>query len=169
MKGFASFAIIISIIAALLIFKTGLGETQNTLYETTNELIKAETINKERALLENNTDKIISLKLAEQITKQNYDTKKAQDEINSALAKYLNNKAYGAKITGEKISEATKEFLNSNSKTTLLKTRYFTYAEYSFCSTIQKNTTIKKSLGEKTQSEFQIPINYTHKIITPLK
>ncbi len=168
MKGFVSFAVILAILAALLFFKIGTMDVENKLNIVENELIKAEISNKERTILENNVDKIVEIKLNEQIFKNNFDVIKAQDEINTTLSKYLLNKTYGATLAGEKISEATKLFLNQNSKVTILKTRYFTYAEYTFCSNALKNTTIKKALGNNIKSEFTIPIGYSKKIITPI-
>jgi len=168
MKGFVSFTLVIAIIAVLLFFKIGMMETETKLDSATNELIKAEITNKDRTMLENGVDKIINKKLEEQILKNNFDTTRAQNEINIELSKYLYNKTYGAKITGENIGESTNTFLNENSKVTILKTKYLTYAEYNFCSNLLKNTTIKKKFGNEIKTEFMIPIGYTNKIAKPI-
>jgi len=166
MKGFFAYAIAIALLVVLLFFCIGNNQTQNTLEKTKYELIKAENANKERTLLENNTDKIINTKLQEQIFLRNYNVAKAQTSINTALANYLKGKATATSIFFENIGEITPIYLTENSSVVILTARGVTYAEYTYTSTPLLNTIVSKKLGENIITYFKIPIGYSQKILT---
>ncbi len=163
MKGFFSFAIAMAMLVILLYFTIGNNENQLLFEKTKNELMKAEESNKERTLLENNTDKIISVKLNEQILLKNYNVIKAQNSINSALANYLKNKTNTSGIFFENLGEVSTTFLNENSSVLILTVRGVTYAEYTYTSNPSLNTIVSKRFGEKIITYFKIPIGYTQR------
>jgi hypothetical protein len=165
MKGFFGFAICLAMILILVLFTTTIQQEQLKLEKTKNKLIIGEQANKERTLLENNTDKIIKTKLIEQTENKNFKIKKAKNEINSALENYLKGKTIASTIFKEKIGETTKEFLNENSSVILLQTKGAIYAEYVFTSTPTKKTMVTAKLGKGLITYFEIPIGYTTKII----
>jgi len=165
MKGFFGFALCLAMILILLLFGTTIQKDQEQLEKIKNELIIAEQANKEKTLLENNTDKIIKTKLIEQTENKNFNTAKAQNEINTALENYLQGKAVATTIFGEKIGELTKEFLKENSSVMILQTNGKTYAEYVFTSNTSKNTTVSSKLGNKIITYFEIPAGHTTRIM----
>jgi len=165
MKGFFAYAATMAMIIILLFFIPSITNNTNELEKTKNELIIAEEANKERTLIENNTDKIIYAKLNEQIGTQNFQVLLAQNEINYALEKYLRNKTSATTILGQKIGETTKDFLNENSSVAIFQTKEIIYAEYVFTSNLTKNTTVSVKLGNKIINQFQIPPGSTTKII----
>ena len=105
MKGFFAFAVAMAMLVVLLFFCIGNNENHFVFEQTKNELMKAEQANKERTLLENNTDKIISTKLDEQIILRNYNVASAQLAINTALANYLKGKANATSAFFENLGE----------------------------------------------------------------
>ncbi|MFA5931255.1 MAG: hypothetical protein WC821_03005 [archaeon] len=165
MKGFFGYALGLAMLIVLLYLGISLGNHQFELEKVKNELIITEISNKEKTLLENNTDKIIRTKLEEQIILKNYNLIKAQNEINSTLSNYFKGKANAMSIFNEKLGEATTSFLNQNSSVAIFEAQGITYAEYTFTSNLLKNTTVGKKLGNKIITYFQIPIGYTTKII----
>jgi hypothetical protein len=165
MKGFFSFAISIAALIILLFLCIGINENNLVLEKTKHELMKAEIANKDLTILENNVDKIINLKLNEQILKRNYNTALAQKEINSKVANYLTGKAKASTINFEETGEVTENYLTQNSSVTILTAHGLTYAEYTFTSSPLLNTTVSKKLGNQINSYFQIPIGYTQQKI----
>ena len=165
MKGFFGYALGLAMLIVLLYLGLALGNHQFELEKVKNELIIAEISNKEKTLLENNTDKIIRTKLEEQIILKNYNLIRAQNEINSALSNYFKGKASAMSIFNENLGEATTFFLNQNSSVAIFEGEGITYAEYSFTSSLLKNTTVSVKLGNKIITYFQIPIGYIIKII----
>jgi len=162
-KGFVGFILILAIITLLLFFTIQLNQNNENLEKTKNELIKAEMANKERTILENNVDKIIDIKLNEQITLQNFNTQTAKNSINSTLANYLNGKAK-IYLLNNQTREISLLFLNQNSSVQLLKSKYFIYAEYVYAPNLFSNT-IKQKLGNKLIIEFIFPSYYTKTIL----
>lgn len=162
-KGFVGFVLILAIITILLFFTITLNQNKSNLNQMKNELMKAETSNMKRTIIENNIDKIIEKKLEEQITLKNFNTLKAKLEINTELSKYLIKNAKVYSYNGE-TSEVTLYFLNQNSTVQLLKSQYFIYAEYVYAPTFT-TTKIKQTFGNKLISEFIFPSNYTKTII----
>lgn len=162
MKGFLSSALVLAMLLCLLWISAAANQNTFLIEQTKNELIKAETANKERTLLENSVDKIVITKLNEQITLQNFNVQKAQNEINEALQTYLKEKAHTANLTHKKTGEITKQFLNENTSVAILRGEEVIFAEYTYTSTIFKNTIISAKLGNKIISYFEVPIGYTH-------
>jgi hypothetical protein len=167
MKGFTSFALVLAMALILFYFTNTTQTNQLGMEKVKHELMKAEQANKERTLLENNTDKIILEKLKEQIIKKNFNAQQVQNEINSKLAEYLKGKAHTATILREKTGETNPAYLNENTSIMIIKGKTGTYAEYYFTSTITKNTTISAQFGNKIISYFEMPIGYTEKIFLP--
>ncbi|MFA6064720.1 MAG: hypothetical protein WCW44_03200 [archaeon] len=163
MKGFFGFAVAIAMLVVLLYFSIGNNENQFAFEKTKNELMKAEQANKERTLLENNSDRIISTKLEEQILVRNYNVVKAQSSINSALANYLKGKTNATNLFFESHGEVNTTYLTENSSVMILTVRGVTYAEYTYTSTPLLNTIVSKKLGEKIITYFKIPIGYSQK------
>ena len=162
-RGFVGFALILAIATLLLFFTIQLNQNNENLEKTKNELIKAETANKERTLLENNIDKIIDTKLNEQILLQNFNTSTAKNSINSALFNYLNKKTKVYLFNGAS-EELSTTFLNQNSSVQLLKSEYFIYAEYVYAPNTL-TTKLKQIFGNKLISEFIFQTNYTKTIM----
>ncbi|MCX6803640.1 MAG: hypothetical protein NTY48_03645 [Candidatus Diapherotrites archaeon] len=166
MKGFVSYALILAMTLILILFTQNTQNNYLGLEKVKNELIIAEEANKQRTLLENNTDKIVKAKLEEQINNGNYNSVIALSEINTILAKYLNKKTFASTLLHQKIGETTKEYLIENSTVQILRGEGIVYAEYSFTSSILKNTIVSAKLGREIISYFQIPAEYTQKIIS---
>ncbi len=164
MKGFFGFASALAMITLLFFLGAAVVQSENELFDTQNELIKAEQANKERTLLENNCDKIIYAKLNEQILKNNFNVASAQNEINSALANYLKGKAKSMNLFHEETGEITNTSLNHNSAVILLQTKEVIYAEYVYSSNPLRNTFVGKRLGEEIITYFEIPIGHTTRI-----
>ncbi len=162
-KGFVGFALMLAMSVLLLFFTIQLNQNNETMEKTKNELIKAETANKERTLIENNVDKIINVKLNEQIILQNFNTSTAKKSINSALFDYLNKKTKVYLFNGS-TNELSTAFLNQNSSVQLLKSEYFIYAEYVYAQNIP-TTQLKQIFKNKLISEFIFPTNYTKTIM----
>jgi len=165
MKGFFAYAIAMAMIVVLLYFIPSIQNNSHSFEKIKNELIIAEEANKERTLLENNTDKIIYAKLSEQITNQNFKVALAQNEINTALAKYLRGKTKASTILNQTLGEATTQFLNENSSVAIFQTKEITYAEYVFTSSPTKSTTVSAKEGNEIITYFQIPPGSSTKII----
>lgn len=165
MKGFFGYAVAMAMIIILLYFIPSIETNSHEFEKIKNELIITEEANKERTLLENNTDKIIYTKLNEQIEKENFKVAQAQNEINTALSKYLIKKTNASTILNQTLGETTKEFLNENSSVAIFQTNELTYAEYVFTSSPTKSTTVSAKSGNKIISYFQIPPGSKTKII----
>jgi len=163
MKGFFAFAVAMAMLVVLLFFCIGNNENHFVFEQTKNELMKAEQANKERTLLENNTDKIISTKLDEQIILRNYNVASAQLAINTALANYLKGKANATSAFFENLGEVNATYLTENSSVMILTVKGVTYAEYTYTSTPLLNTIVSKKLGNEIITYFKIPIGYSQK------
>jgi len=165
MKGFISFALSLAIISILLFFTYNSATNQFILESTKNELIKAEQAQKERTLLENNFDKIVTKKLSDELYRENYNTKQVLNSVNSALEKYLKEKTYAGTIFGEKLGEVNLNFLNANSSIQTFKIKNVSYSEYVFTSNEEKTTGIYSKIGKEIILEFSVPTGYSIKII----
>jgi sulfur carrier protein ThiS len=162
-KGFSGFILTLLMLALMLSFTIQLNENKRTIKETINELIKAEIGNKERTIIENNLDKIIQIKLDEQINLQNFNTQTAKKIINQEIYNYLKNKTVIQKINGSK-TPLTQIFLNQNSSVQLLKSNYLIYAQYVYA-TNNTTTKIKQQIGENIITEFVLPKDYSKTIM----
>jgi hypothetical protein len=167
MKGFISFTLVLAMILVLFYFACTAQTSQLGMEKVKNELMKAEQANKERTLLENNTDKIIQTKLKEQMEKKNFNVEQVQNEINTNLAKYLQGKAELTTIFYEKLGVITAQNLNENSNVMIIQGKNVTYGEYTFTSTITRNTTVSTKLGNEITTHFEIPVGYSVKILLP--
>jgi hypothetical protein len=164
-KGFFSFIIVILIIGIILTITINLNSVNQKLLETKNELIKTEISQKERTLLENNVDKIIEIKLREQILLKNYNSYKIQNEINSKLLKYLQNRSNSCDTLTNQKENLSINFLNNNTTAYVIQTENASFGEYTFTSNLTKTNIVCKELGDKTKIEFRIPAGYNTKII----
>lgn len=160
-KGFASFILMISVLMLLLNVNNLLQKNSFEIIENKNELIKAEIAQKERTLLENNTDTIVEAKLAEEILKRNFNSNKIQNSINNALLNYLNNRAQACEIITKKRNKLDLIFLNRNTNAFALEVDGVIYAEYSYVSNIQKSEIVCKILQGNILLEYKIPTGYT--------
>lgn len=161
MKGFFAYFIAIAMSIFLLLVCIGNNQNRFVFEEIKTELMENENSNKERTLLENNTDKIISTKLDEQIILKNCNVLAAQKSINTALAKYLVEKANSTNNFFKTPSEITLKYLNENSSVVILCAKKITYAEYVYTSNPLLNTSISKKLGKGIITYFTIPIGYS--------
>lgn len=160
-KGFAAFVLMICVTMLLLNISALLQKNSFEIAKNENELIKAELAQKERTLLENNTDTIIQTKLAEEILKRNFNSKKIQNSINSTLLNYLTNRAEACEIITKKRNKLDLIFLNKNTNAFSFEVDGVIYAEYSFVSNIQKSEIVCKILGGEVLLEYKIPTGYT--------
>lgn len=164
-KGFFSFILTLVLILILFNITIQINNTTKELEKTKNELVKTEIAQKERTIIENNIDKIIKVKLEEQLISKNYNTTKIQKEINSKLIQYLSNKVNSCDTIYKTTKELTLNFLNENTAAFIFDKDGLTYAEYTFTSNITKSNNICKEFGDKTIIEFKIPNDYSIKII----
>lgn len=164
MRGFFGF-LLIFILLLLLVF---VSIKENNFYSELNEsktlLIEAEQNSKERTILENNTDKIVFLKLKEQANKQNFLIKSVLNEINYSLEKYLFGKAKATELGKEK-GEVTLNFLNKNSAAFIIEKEGITYAEYSFTCGLERTNEVSKQIGNEMKVTFTIPCGYTVRVV----
>ncbi len=165
MKGFFSFSIILALLLLLIIFSIGINESSLEKEKIKTELIALEQASKERTLIENNVDKIISVSLTEQIEKENLNLIIAQNEINSALLKYLRPRARKTNLFLEDMGILDLLYLNENSVVLLFEYNGLTYGEYAFTSNIGKTNNISSFLGRQTKLFFKIPIDYSMKVL----
>ncbi len=167
MKGFFSFAVMLAMLILLFWFNYENEKNMTQFKSIENELIKIEQANKERTVMENNVDKIIGIKLKEQILKQNFNLASAQNEINSALLKYTQNKTEATNLFYEKKLELNINYLNKNTSLIIIKAKGATYGEYDYTSNISENEMVSKKLGNKVKTNFEIPIGYSQKTLLP--
>jgi hypothetical protein len=164
MRGFFGFLLIF----VLLLLLTFVSMKENNFYSELNEsktlLIEAEQNSKERTILENNTDKIVFLKLKEQVNKQNFLIKSVLNEINHALEKYLIGKTKATNFGVEK-GEISLMYLNENSTAFLIEKEGITYAEYTFTCGLERTNEVSKKIGEEMKVIFTIPCGYTVRVI----
>lgn len=164
-KGFFSFIIVVLIIGIIFVSTINCNKINEKFDKTKNELIITEINQKEQVLLENNVDKIIEMKLREQILSKNFNSYKIQNEINSKLLTYLIDKANACDTISQNKSGLNLIYLNNTTAAYSLQTETVSEGEYIFTSNITKNQIVCKELGEKTKIEFMIPIGYTIRII----
>lgn len=165
MKGFFSFLIIIAITIVLINFCLILQNNSISFKEIKNELIAIEEASKERTLIENNVDKIISKKIEEIIFLEETNVTNAQNKINSRLLEYLTGKAFATDFFLENEKTLTLNYLNENSVVIIFKTKEMSYIEYSYTSNITKTKNVSSKLGKKLKLFFVIPIGYSQKVI----
>ena len=165
MKGFYSTIIIIILLLILVSFSIFSAQTNNKITKMKNDLIILENASKERTIIENNVDRIIQIKLLEQVEKENYNLILIQTEINSSLLKYLKNKTVATNMFFENSSPLTLEYLMLNSTAYLLEIKGIKYAEYSYTSLPLMNSIVSAKLGNGTIIHFKIPIGYSTKVI----
>ncbi len=165
MKGFFSFLIIIAITIVLINFCLILQNNSKDFKEIKNELIAIEKASKERTLLENNVDKIISKQIEDILFLEETNVIHAQNKINSKLLDYLNEKAFATDFFLENENLLTLNYLNENSILIIFKTNETSYIEYLYTSNITKTKNVSAQLGEKIKLFFVIPIGYSQKVI----
>ena len=164
-KGFYSFFVIFAMMILLLSVGAKLSDNSLALTKTKNSLIDMEQANKERTILENNTDRIIRIKLSEQVAKNNFNPALMQNEINSALLNYLKTRTYAASTLYENLGPLTLNFLNQNSSAYAIQSDIAIYAHYYFTSNPLKTTTIVARLGEYSSIYFMMPPGYSHSLV----
>ncbi|MCX6801340.1 MAG: hypothetical protein NTZ73_04075 [Candidatus Diapherotrites archaeon] len=162
MRGIFCFSITLVMLAILLNFSIIENGFYSKLEKGKSALIEMESGNKERTIIENNVDKIVSTEIAEQIENGNLNSESIKDEINSSLAGYLKGRANASTIFSKtQGSTITKEFLNGNSNAFILELGGKKYGEYSFASNAEKTNIVSKTFGNNAKAIFTIPIDYT--------
>ncbi len=164
-KGLFSFIIVLAITLILLEFFIGLQETTNSFEKTKNELIKIEKAHLERTVIEQNVDRIVLEKLSKQLEKKNTNSLIVQREINNSLNHYLSGKARATSIFSEHEEKLTIEYLNKNSILIILEFDNKFFSEYVFTSDITRTEKVSGKMGNKMKTEFEIPFNYTIRVI----
>jgi len=165
MKGFFSTIFVIAILLILINFSSVSLNTATQLEHLENNLMILEEASMQRVVMENNVDKIVLIKLEEQIEKENFNLILIQSEINSSLLQYLNNKAMATNIFFENETPLTLEYLMLNSSAFLLEIKGIKYAEYSYTSLPLMDTIISAKFGKDSILYFKIPIGYTTRAI----
>jgi hypothetical protein len=164
-KGFYSFFIVLAMMVLLLGINSKLCDNSLELEKSRNTLIDMEQANKERTVMENNTDRIISTKLDEQVAKKNFNPSLMQNEINSALLNYLRERSYASTTLYESRGQLTLDFLNQNSSAYAIQSSEAIYAHYYFTSNPLKTTTVAASFGESSSIYFMMPPGYARSIV----
>ena len=164
-KGFYSFFIVLAMMVMLLALGVQAQKNSLELEKARNYLVEMEQANKERTILENNTDKIIYAKLEEQVLKENFNTESVKEEINSTLLSYLQGKAQATDLFYGQATGLTLDYLSQNTNVTVLKVKGVTYAEYTYTSNLLKNSIVSAKLGADAAIYFKIPIGHTTRVI----
>jgi Tfp pilus assembly protein PilX len=164
-KGFYSFFIVLAMMVILLALGVQAQNSSLELERARDGMIDMEQANKERTILENNTDRIIAAKLEEQVIRGNFNTESAKGEINSALLGYLLGKAQATDIFYGQAKELTLDYLNQNTGAVILKANGVTYAEYTYTSNLLKSSIVSAKLGKDAAIYFRIPIGHTTKVV----
>ncbi len=164
-KGLFSFMLFLVLLIIILELSIFLQKNESDFEKTKNELIKLEESNKQRTIIEENIDKIIKIKLEEQILKNNSNIFVAQKEINTKLFEYLKERAKATDIFFENEKELSIEYLNQNSVISIIQIKDITYAEYFFTSNILKTNIVSSKIGNKIKVFFRIPVDYTIKVV----
>ena len=142
-----------------------INNSQNFSKETQIELIAIENASKDRALVENNVDRIITFKLREISILEKTNLSKSKEIINLALFNYLKNKTIAFNILTNQNSQLTLNFLNQNSQIEIYKVKDIVYARYYFTGGETKTNFVSKELGNNLKLNFKIPINYLQEVI----
>ena len=164
-KGFYSFFAVLAMMIILLSLAAHSEKNALSIEKARNGMIDLEQASKERAVMENNTDRIILAKLEEQAALGNFNTESVKGEINSALLKYLYGRAYATDIFYGQKKELTLEYLNQNTGAVILKANGVTYAEYEYTSNLLKSSIVSARLGNEAAVRFMIPIGHATRVI----
>lgn len=164
-KGFFSFIIVLALAIILITANISQLNQEQIISTSTSELIKSEIAQKDKVLLENNTDTIIESKLIEQMLGKNYNLDYSKNEINKKLHNYLEDKTETIDTFTKQKGKLNIFFLNKNSKTFIYEIDSITYGEYIYASNETKSEKIKSILGNKTKQEFYLPVGYTNRAI----
>ena len=140
-------------------------ENDFVLNEVETDLIALEQANKERTIIENNVDKILSSKLREQLLKENFNVLVAQNEINLSLLNYLYSRASKSNLFLEEIGSLDLSYLNQNSVVVLLQVNGISYGEYVLSSNELKTNNISRLLGDKIRIQYKLPIEYVVRVM----
>ena len=165
MKGFFSSIIVVAILLVIIVFVNFTLNNAKTINGIERELIIVEQASKERTLMENNVDRIIQIKLKEQLMKENYNVPLIQTEVNLALLSYLGKRAKATNIYFENENNLTALYLIANSSAFSSSTKGITFAEYTYTSLPAMQTIVSSKFGENTILYFKIPIGYTIRVI----
>ena len=166
MKGFYSTIIVIAMLGILISFANLSLLTSNNLTSLETGFIATENASMQRVVMENNVDRIIQVKLIEQVEKENFNLILIQTKINSSLLNYLKPRAKATNLFFENETSLTLEYLMLNSSAFLLEIKGTKYAEYSFTSTPILNTIISSKLGKNSILYFKIPIGHTTRVVS---
>lgn len=167
MKNNGLFTFIILLVMLLILLELNIFLQKNNLSfeKTKNELIKLEEANKKRTIMEENIDKIIFLKLEENLKKNNSNIFDVQKEINSFILNYLKEKAKATNLFLENEKNLSLNYLNENSVVSIIKIKNITYSEYVFTSNVSKTNNISSKIGNEIKVNFKIPIDYSIKVV----
>ena len=134
--------LVIAMLGILISFANLSLLTSNNLTSLETGFITTENASMQRVVMENNVDRIIQVKLVEQVEKENFNLILIQTEINSSLLNYLKPRAKATNLFFENETSLTLEYLMLNSSAFLLEIKGIKYAEYSFTSNPIQNTII---------------------------
>jgi hypothetical protein len=164
-KGFFTFILVFVMILFLFELSIIFNENDFVLNEVETDLIALEQANKERTIIENNVDKILSSKLREQLLKENFNVLVAQNEINLSLLNYLYSRASKSNLFLEEIGSLDLSYLNQNSVVVLLQVNGISYGEYVLSSNELKTNNISRLLGDKIRIQYKLPIEYVVRVM----
>jgi LAS superfamily LD-carboxypeptidase LdcB len=165
MKGFFSFLLVLvmmNILFGLIIITQ---DTQNTTKKTNIELIALENASKDRAILENNVDKIIYQSLLEIALLKKTNLTTSKDTINTKLLNYLKNKAYATNSDLKNPHTLTLSYLNNSTRLEIYGLDQISYVNYYFTTGESLTNNISTELGNSIKLTFKIPKYYTQKVI----
>ena len=164
-KGFFTFILVFVMILFLFELSIIFNENDFVLNEVETDLIALEQANKERTIIENNVDKILSLKLREQLLKENFNVLVAQHEINLSLLRYLHSRASKSNLFLDETGSLDLSYLNRNSVVVLLQVNGISYGEYVLSSNELKTNNVSKLLGDKIKVQYKLPIEYVVRVM----
>jgi len=165
MKGFYSTIIVIAMLGLLISFSNLSTLTSKEINSFETDLIILENASMQRVVMENNVDRIIELKLIEQLKKENFNLILIQTQINSSLFNYLKNRAHASDLFFENTTPITIEYLMLNSSAFLLEVKGIRYAEYAYTSTPLLDSIVSSKFGKDSILHFKIPIGYTKRVV----
>jgi hypothetical protein len=164
-NGFFTFILVLVMLLFLLELSIIFNNSNFILSETKTDLIALEQANRERTIIENNVDKIITNKLTEQLEKENLNVLIAQTEINLFLLTYLQTRAKRSNLFLEEGGDIDLFYLNQNTVVVLLQVEGVSYGEYVFSSNELKTNNVSKLIGDTIKVQYKLPIEYFASVI----
>ena len=133
--------------------------------QTNVELIALENASKDRTIIENNVDTIITQTLITIVLLEKTNIPASKELINLNLLNYLQDKAFATDLLLLNQSRLNLLHINNSTQLEVYKTQGLTYANFYFTGGENLENNISSELGNSIKLIFKIPKGYTKKVI----